>query len=67
MEYIEGETLADRLKKGPLPLEQALKRATEIADARTDIFAFGAVLYEMVAGRRAFEGASRASLITAIP
>ncbi len=36
------------------------------ADARTDIFAFGAVLYEMVTGRRAFEGKSQASLIGAI-
>ena len=146
MEHIEGETLADRLKKGALPLDQALRYATEIADAldkahrqgvvhrdlkpgnimltksgaklldfglakltgsqtdavesalptqqrsltaegsilgtfqymtpeqlegkeadsRTDIFAFGAVLYEMVTGRRAFEGKSQASLIHAI-
>src|SRR5262249_37192488 len=36
------------------------------ADARTDIFAFGAVLYEMVTGKKAFEGKSQASLITAI-
>ena len=36
------------------------------ADARTDIFAFGAVLYEMATGRRAFEGGSQASLIAAI-
>ncbi|MBI3049633.1 MAG: serine/threonine-protein kinase [Acidobacteria bacterium] len=145
MEYLEGETLAQRLTKGALPLEQALKYAIEIADAldkahragivhrdlkpgnimltrsgaklldfglaklkvspvsalsalptqdspitvpgtilgtmqymapeqlegaeadaRTDIFAFGAVLYEMVTGRRAFEGKSQASLIGAI-
>jgi serine/threonine protein kinase len=147
MEYIEGETLADRLKKGPLPLDVALGYAIQIADAldkahragvvhrdfkpgnimitkpgvkltdfglakmrtsaredqalsalpteekpltekgvilgtfqymapeqlegkeadaRTDIFAFGAVLYEMVTGKRAFEGKSQASLITAI-
>ena len=33
MEYIEGESLADRLKKGALPLDQALLHAIEIADA----------------------------------
>jgi serine/threonine protein kinase/Tol biopolymer transport system component len=36
------------------------------ADERTDIFAFGAVLYETVTGRKAFEGKSQASLISAI-
>jgi Tol biopolymer transport system component/tRNA A-37 threonylcarbamoyl transferase component Bud32 len=147
MEYLEGETLADRLKKGALPTEQVLRYGTEIADAldkahrqgvvhrdlkpgnimltksgaklldfglaklrkpqqeagglsalatqdqgltgagtilgtfqymapeqlegkevdaRTDIFAFGVVLYEMVTGKKAFEGESQASLISAI-
>lgn len=35
-------------------------------DVRTDIFAFGAVLFEMITGRKAFEGKTQASLIAAI-
>src|SRR5437870_6560141 len=33
MEYLEGETLSDRLARGPLPLEQTLRYGNEIADA----------------------------------
>jgi len=147
MEYLEGETLAERLKKGPLPLDQVLQYAIEIADAldkahrkgithrdlkpgnimltksgtklldfglaklrgpqagvahlsalptegsnltaqgtilgtlqymapeqlegkeadaRTDIFAFGVLVYEMATGKKAFEGSSQASLIAKI-
>ena len=35
-------------------------------DHRTDIFAFGGIVYEMATGRRAFAGESQASLIAAI-
>jgi eukaryotic-like serine/threonine-protein kinase len=147
MEYCEGETLAQRLTKGPLPLDQVLHYGTEIAgaldkahragivhrdlkpgnimitrngvklldfglaklrqagaatgqlltqatatepltaagtilgtlhymapeqlegkeaDARADIFALGTVLYEMLTGRKAFEGSSAASVISAV-
>jgi serine/threonine protein kinase len=33
MEYLDGETLADRLAKGALPLDQALRIAIEMATA----------------------------------
>jgi Tol biopolymer transport system component len=36
------------------------------ADARTDIFAFGSVLYEMITGKKAFEGKTQTNLIAAI-
>ena len=35
-------------------------------DARSDIFSFGAVLYEMLSGRKAFDGPSQASIIAAV-
>lgn len=35
-------------------------------DARTDIFSFGAVLYEMLSGRRAFQGETPADVMSAI-
>ena len=36
------------------------------ADARTDIFAFGSVLYEMLTGKKAFEGKTQTNLVAAI-
>ena len=33
MEFVEGETLSDRLKRGPLPVEDALAVASQIANA----------------------------------
>ncbi len=43
MEYLEGETLASRLSKGPLPIEQVLRYAIEIADALDAAHAAGIV------------------------
>src|SRR6202521_5745629 len=43
MEYVEGETLAQRLRKGPLPPEQVLELGIEIADALDAAHAKGIV------------------------
>jgi serine/threonine protein kinase len=56
----EGTILGTMQYMAPEQLEGAE------ADARTDIFALGAVIYEMTTGRKAFEGKSHASLISAI-
>ncbi len=56
----EGTILGTYQYMGPEQLEG------READARTDIFAFGAVLYEMATGRKAFSGKSQASLISNI-
>ena len=51
---------------GTLPYMPPEQLEGKDVDARGDIFSFGAVLYEMVTGRRAFEGQSRSALISAI-
>ena len=45
---------------------EQLQAQGQDTDARSDLFSFGLVLYEMVTGKRAFEGASRASVVAAI-
>jgi Tol biopolymer transport system component len=51
---------------GTLPYMAPEQLDRRQADARTDLFAFGAIVYEMASGRRAFSGNSQASLIAAI-
>ena len=50
MEYLEGEDLAKRLKKGPLPLDQALHHAIEIADALDKVHRQGVVHRDLKPG-----------------
>ncbi len=51
---------------GTLPYMAPEQLQATAVDSRTDIFAFGCVLYEAIAGRRAFTAASSASLIAEI-
>jgi eukaryotic-like serine/threonine-protein kinase len=51
---------------GTLPYIAPEQLEGQEADARSDIFAFGAVLYEMLSGRKPFEAKSRAGMIAAV-
>lgn len=57
---------ADGEFAGTLPYMAPEQLEGRPVDARTDIFALGAVLFEMASGRRAFDGASSAAVIAAI-
>jgi serine/threonine protein kinase len=76
-----ARTMSDKTMSGPTPISPLTTAGSIVgtiqymspeqiegkeADARSDIFAFGAVLYEMAMGRRAFEGKSQISVASAI-
>jgi len=68
---IEQETVTMALTSqgqilGTLPYMSPGQLQGKEADARSDLFSFGCVLYEMLTGKRAFDGASPASVIAAI-
>jgi len=52
MEYLEGETLAARLAKGPVPVDQTLEYASQIADALDKAHRLGIVHRDLKAANR---------------
>lgn len=61
-----GPLTAEGTILGTLPYMAPEQVEGKEADARTDIWSFGTVVYEMATSKRAFDGKSQASLITAI-
>jgi len=63
---IQTEMTRTGIILGTLAYMSPEQAAGKPVDSRSDVFAFGAVLYELLAGRRAFEGESDLSLLHAI-
>jgi len=63
---VEKSLTKDQALVGTLPYMAPEQLEGRTVDARTDLWAFGAVLYEMVTGARAFDSAGQASLVASI-
>jgi Tol biopolymer transport system component len=63
---IQGAMTAEGQISGTLQYMSPEQLNGKKADARSDIFAFGCVLYEMLSGRKAFSGSTAASVIASI-
>lgn len=62
----QADITADGTILGTIPYMSPEQVEGKELDLRSDIFSFGAVLYEMATGKKAFSGKSKASLISAI-
>ena len=63
---IQGAMTAEGQISGTLQYMSPEQLNGKEADARSDIFAFGCVLYEMLSGKKAFSGSTAASVIASI-
>jgi eukaryotic-like serine/threonine-protein kinase len=63
MQYVEGETLRDRLLRGPMPIDEVARIAREIADALDDAHRHGIVHRDIKPGNIMIDAGGRAKVL----